>query len=200
MTRKIKKIPLLITKSENIEGLLTLESANKYKVGLIESINFKTFCALNNQTSNYDNNYVILTKTRSFTYEEPFTYESIFETDEKIIRGGTYYYDIVYTGSKSDLEKLTLSKLGQIFPDDESLDEYMVLFKKFSKQNNQAFDEIKKINEESQKYPSKTIKNNPNSERGMAIYKGLIRQTNKIDKMLLKLFENYPKKIYTIKR
>ena len=150
---------------------------------------------------------MILTKTRSFTYEEPFTYESIFETDEKIIRGGTYYYDIVYTGSKSDLEKLTLSKLGQIFPDDGSLDEYMGLFRNFSEENKLVFYEIKKIKEDEQKYSAKTIENNPNSERGLAIYNNLIRHTRRVDEMLLEIYESIgyngkpdPKKIYTIKR
>lgn len=206
MERKITKIPLLITKSENIEGLLTIDSANKYKVGLIESINFKTFCALNNQTSNYDNNYVILSIIKNWLapYVEPFTNESITGTDRRIIRGSGNYINLVYTGNDWDIKELTLSILGQIFPDEKSLDEYKTLLGKFAKENKKAFHEIEQIKKEIHNYPSKKIENTPNSERGMEIYKQLIKNTENVDKILTRLYENIDelpnKKIYTIKR
>jgi len=206
MKRKITKTPLLITRSEKIEGLLTLESANKYKVGLIESINFKTYCALNNQSSNYGNDFFVLSKTESWLnpYIEPFTNETITITDRRIIRGSGNFIDLVYTGNDCTIKELTLNVLGQIFPDEESLEEYKALIRKFAEENKQAFYEVETIKEKGKKYQNKKVNSKPNSERGMEVYESLIKQSERVDKILMRLYENSDekacKKIFTIKR
>ena len=176
---EINEMPLLIVSSEKLEGMLTLEKAKKYKIGLFETINFKTYCALNDKLSNYYSNYVILVKTGNwlFPYKEPFTNQSIVETDSRIVRGLSNYIDLIYTGNETNLQELTQSKLGQLFPNKKTLEEYKLLLTSFAEENKKAFQEIKEIiEEENQKLnmiSEITSYNTPNKPKGKEIFEDL---------------------------
>ena len=205
MKRQINQIPLLITKSENIEGFLTLEKAIKHQIGIFNSIDFKTYCKLNNKSTNYDSNYVILTKTGKwlFPYNEPFTNESVTDIDKRVIRGANNTVELIYTSNDYNLTELTLGELGQIFPDDESLEEYKTLFRAFYNENKLAFYETKEIREREEKTKDNSLNlDNPNEERGIEIYNELINSSSRVDKILERLLDERirPKKVYTIRK
>ena len=195
-TIKIIETPLLITSSEKIEGMLTLEKANKYKIGLFETINFKTYCALNDKLSNYYSNYVILIKTGKwlFPYKEPFTNQSIFETDSRIVRGLSNNIDLTYTGNETNLQVLTQSKLGQLFPNEKALEEYKSLLKSFAEENKKAFYETKTIyNDEEHQITRLTSEitpySIPNQSRGKEIFEELTMHNEKSNEIYTRLCE-----------
>lgn len=142
---KTKETPIIVVPSEKIEGLLTLEKAKKYQIGLFDTINFKTYCTLNGVSSNYNYEYIILTKTDDMmiTYEEPFTKNTIIEIDKKVIRGYNNQINLVYTGNAYHIKYL--STLNKIFPDKESLEEYISLIKFFHEENEKAYREVQNI-------------------------------------------------------
>ena len=191
---EINEMPLLIVSSEKLEGMLTLEKAKKYKIGLFETINFKTYCALNDKLSNYYSNYVILVKTGNwlFPYKEPFTNQSIVETDSRIVRGLSNYIDLIYTGNETNLQELTQSKLGQLFPNEKSLEEYKSLLISFDEENIKSFHEIKDIQEaeEQQKLnmiSETTSYTTPNKSRGIDIFEELSMHNEKANEIYARL-------------
>lgn len=202
----IQSAPLLIAPSEKIEGLLTLEKANKYKIGLFETIDFKTYCALNNKSSNYNINYVVLVKTGKwlFPYLEPFTSQNITEVSNRIVRGKSNYIDLLYTGNETNLHELSISKLSQIFPNEKALEEYKSLLTSFAEENKSAFYEIKKI-QEAQAQQKRKINyelssyNIPDKSIGKSIFEKLSIHNKKSNEIYQSLMSSSDEKAAQIK-
>lgn len=199
---------LLTAPSTKIRGLLTLEKAKKYNIGIFEHIDFRTYCALKGKTTSYDSDYVILTKTNQwvFPYDEPFTHQIIIDTDKRQLRGSLYSENLIYAGSDFYLKPLTKEKLGQIFPDQESIEEYKKLIKSFAQENYNAYYETKnKIQEEKlivdRLIPSTKMPNELNEERGKEVLEYLNSMQERINEQLSnKLKDDSKSIIYTLKK
>lgn len=202
-----KESQLLITPSAKIQGLLTIEKAKKYEVGLFEGITFQTFCAFENKSSNYNLNYVILAKTNSWItpYTEPFTGNFLYESENNVKRGLNAHSKLTFAGNDYYLKELTLKKLGQIFPDELSLNEYIYLFNSFNEENFLAFEEYKEYSKNETQKINNYIVSHQNDKslskdkkileaRGTEVFNSLVSQNVRVNEILKRMYNGLDSK------
>lgn len=201
---------LYITPSCKITGMLTLEKAREFEVGLFEDISFQTYVNIVGVTSTYNSDYVILAREKkdSIYFIEPFTGNSLLDKDRpgtRCTHGTTNPY---FIGTNAALKPASVEDIGGIFPDDEALEEYKKLFKEFCRETSGAREEyIKILKEQRERAEMYEISNQSsikegNVARGAEIVRDLNEHAAKIGEIVKRFpgLANYTSQVYVTTR
>ena len=198
-------IILLIAPSTKITGMLTLEKAEKFNVGLFEDISFCTYAGIIGLKSSYNMAYVILARdNEGQQLSDPFTSNGLFIAKEPGKRNTHGTPELYFVGTDKDLKPAGIEDIGEIFPDDESLKEYKKLFESFCRETNAArreyIDIVERQREIAELYG---VSNTPliasgNRDRGEEIIRDLNIHSAKVGEILKRFpgMEHYVSPVY----
>ncbi|MBR3209555.1 MAG: hypothetical protein IKF82_04730 [Bacilli bacterium] len=201
---------LYIAPSRKITGMLTLEKAREFEVGLFEDISFQTYVNIVGVTSTYNSDYVILAREKkdSIYFIEPFTGNSLLDKDRPGTRCTHGTTDPYFIGTNAALKPASVENIGGIFPDDEAIEEYKKLFKEFCRETYRAREEyIKILKEQRERAEMYEISNQSsikegNGARGAEIVRGLNEHAAKIGEIVKRFLglDNYTSQVYVTTR